>query len=359
MGLFSRKKIVSVVEATFKVKVSEFWAWWSENASRIRASVDSDGGREIQPEISEQVSKLGPHFAWVLGPHPEGEEHGHSLTLSPEGVLNYLFLTSYWLKRAPKVDGWHFYSSRQPSTALDGAAIRIGDFELKASELWLTPAIDEEKEQLDITAWSPIFAEIEERVAFQVLFLLLDEALGENGVSQWLGHIEMKDDQLAESFPLSELPEQLEIFKEKFEWKKFPLEETYTLYRFKNPEKGFPRQDLITLNTQNPRVTLDYIEAEGCLDDPIDNTGASYCFIQIPMSQFTEKKQVDIRAAWEDALEESLSKEQAGRILGGGLGTEFAYIDLLIFDGDRSMELIKQTLDQHEARQYRIIPFAK
>ena len=44
MGLFSRKKIVSVVEATFKVKVSEFWAWWSENASRIRASVDSDGG---------------------------------------------------------------------------------------------------------------------------------------------------------------------------------------------------------------------------------------------------------------------------------------------------------------------------
>ena len=358
MKLFSKRK-TPAEEVTFKQRVETFWQWWSEHAVRIRESVDQDGGATIQPEISEQVNKLGPGFAWVLGPHPEGKEKGHSFTLTPEGMLNHLFLTSFWLQQAPQTEGWHFYSSRQPSEDLKGAAIHLGEFKLKTEELWLTPEIDEEREIIHLTAWSPIFAETEEKTAYQVLFLLLDEALGENGVSQSLGRIEIKDDRLAHSFPLSELPEQVAATQAQFNWKKIPLEDSYTLYSFKQPEEGFPRQDLLTLNTQNPSITLDYFDAEGALEDPIADTGASYLFIRIPISQFPEGQQVDLRAKWEDALRETFESAQSGRVLGGGLGTQFAYIDVLIFDGEKSLATIKETLDRNEARKYSILPFAR
>ncbi|WP_411846802.1 hypothetical protein AAFN60_04550 [Roseibacillus persicicus] len=358
MNLFRKKKKV-VEEATFKSRVNEFWVWWTENADWIRESVDQDGGAAIQPTITEQVNRLGSGFAWVLGPHPEGKEQGHSFTLSPDGMLNYLFLTSYWLEHAPSIKGWHFYSSRQPSLELDGCSIRVGDFQLAAKELWLTPGIDEEREEIHITAWSPIFAEIEESQAYYVLFLLLDEALGENGVSQWLGAIEIKDDRLADSFPLSELPEQVELIKKKHQWKKYPLEDSYTGYQFKNPQENAPRKDMVTLTTQNPSVTLDYYEADGALDNPIPNTGASYQFIQIPITQFPDGEQVDTRAAIEDALQESLDKQHAGRILGGGLGRQYAYIDLLLFDGQNSLDLINESLDRQEVRKYTILPFGR
>lgn len=347
------------ITSTFKARVETFWKWWAENAPRIRSSVDQDGGAEIQPEISEQVNLLGPNFAWVLGPHPEGSEHGHSFTLSPEGMLNVLFLTSYWLERAPTIEGWHFYSSRQPSEALEGASIRIGDFNLATKELWLTPEIDEDDEVMHLKAWSPIFGEVEEGTAYQVLFLLLDEALGENGVSQWLGRIEIDDSQLADSFPLSELPEQIEEAKEKFGWDKPPLEDCFTLYSLKEPTSGAPRMDMLTLNTQNPRVTIDYLEADGQLEDPIPETGASYLFIQVPISQFPDGQQVDRRATLEDTMDEALRAQNAGRIIGGGLGQDFAYIDVLIFDGETSRNIITDSLEKNEARKFVIHPFAK
>ena len=342
---------------TFKLRVENFWLWWGANSARILESVNENGGASIQKEIIEQVALLGSSFAWVFGPHPDGKEDCHSFTLSPEGNRNYLFLTSYWLSRAPEVRGWYFYSSRQPSNELNGASIQIGDFQLKANELWITTTVDKEENKLDLIAWSPIFREIEESTAYQVLYLLLDEALGENGVSQWLGHIEIKDDQVAHSYPLPELPEQLSLAKKESEWKNISFEESYTLYRFKEPRDHFPRADLISLTTQNPKITLDYFNNEGHLDDPVAKTGASYHFIQIPISQFPRGKEVDLRAEWEDSLEEELARDLSGRVFGGGLGTDYAYIDVLLFDGEKSLQIVQDTLEKNEARKFKIQPF--
>lgn len=356
---FFKKKPNPPESATFKQRVESFWNWWSENSERILYSVNEDGGASIQQEVIEQVNQLGSAFAWVFGPHPDGSEHGHSFTLSPEGDRNHLFLTSYWLSQAPTQLGWHFDSSRQPSSAesLKGASIRIGDLQLKANELWLTATVDTDAEELDLVAWSPIFTEVEESTAHQVLFLLLDEALGENAVSQWLGRIEIKDDQTDHSFPLTELAEQVSDAKKKHGWEDVPCEDSYTGYSFKEPRKEFPRSDLLTLTTKNPKVTIAHYDAHGRLEDPISDTGASYQYISIPISQFPKGKEVDLRAEWEDLLEERLTQGNSGQVLGGGLGLDYAYIDVLIFDGERSLRIIGDTLDQSEARKFKIHPF--
>ena len=206
MKWFRRKKEeVSVPEPSrcFREKVGAFWTWWSCHSERILESVNENGGRAIQPEISDQVSWLCPDLAWVFGPAPDG--NGHSFTLSSEGDATQRFLIGYWLERAPQLPGWTFYPCRQPSTELEGAKIAIGKIEVEAKSLWISSSIDVEREKIDITAWSPHFGDIKEEQAWRILYLFLDAALGEDRTERCLGSIDLGDDRLSHSFPLTEL----------------------------------------------------------------------------------------------------------------------------------------------------------
>lgn len=225
---FFKSKSRPPAAQTYKEKVEALWAWWAAESDRILESVDGDGGGAIQPEITAAVGKLHPQLAWVFGPGADGQ--GHSFTLSAEGDRNFLFLTSYAISRAPELNGWTFYSSRQPSASVAGLEIKIGDHSIKTDSLWITPELDVEEEMIDITAWSPSFAEIGEEHSMRILFLLLDETLGEQGVESWLGVIEIGDGKLDDSLPLTELREFIEDTSTQRGWKKLPAEESYSSY---------------------------------------------------------------------------------------------------------------------------------
>ena len=71
---------------------------------------------KVVAETDEMMNQLLPGFAWVYGPGAAGYgEPGRSLTLSGEGVSHRQLLAVYWASRAPRLDGWTFYASRQPS----------------------------------------------------------------------------------------------------------------------------------------------------------------------------------------------------------------------------------------------------
>jgi hypothetical protein len=40
----------------------------------------------------------------------------------------------------------------------------------------------------------------------------------------------------------------------------------------------------------------------------------------------------------------TLKSEQSGRVLGGAFGTQFAYLDLMLFDGQNSVRLVERVL---------------
>ena len=45
---------------------------------------------------------------------------------------------------------------------------------------------------------------------------------------------------------------------------------------------------------------------------------------------------------------EAFRLDAHGRLLGGALGTQNAYIDLLLFDGGNSVETLRRVVKQHE-----------
>lgn len=79
----------------------------------------------------------------------------------------------------------------------------------------------------------------------------------------------------------------------------------------------------------------------------------------IPIHLFTAGQQVDQRSQLEDALTSAFKAEQAGKVLGGATGMDNAYIDLVLFDGNRSRHLVKSVMASTPyAEAYRQAPFA-
>ena len=88
------------------------------------------------------------------------------------------------------------------------------------------------------------------------------------------------------------------------------------------------------------RLINEYLRSKGELADPLKGTGADYVFVAFDVKILPKGNEVAIRGEIKDALDEALKSAASGRLLGGALGTENAYIDLLLLDGAASVEIV-------------------
>jgi hypothetical protein len=326
---------------TLKERVLAFWTWFSEVADDFYATIDDKRCRDLEPVVSAKVDELLPGFGWVFGPGADGK--GHSFTLTPEGVSYKRLPAYFWLSQAPHLEGWTFYASRQATTPISpDRSIQIDGLDFKAQEIWITPWVDGQEEKIDITVWHPLFDKIKESLRHTVTFLWLDEVLGEEGTSNWIGEIKLGDQRLADAMPLSELPELIDGLQKQHGWEKYPPHETFSGYRGKDPECGQLRRDVIAGTTCMMRLVYDYPLDE----NPLKEMGAEYHMIAIPADRFPQGRQVEVRGELEDAIADAFELEASGKVLGGAGGMEHFYIDLIFYDGMRSRQIVERALQQ-------------
>jgi len=142
-------------EVTFKSKVNQFWDWYKEVAARFFETIEDRRCADLADEVNQKMTDLFPNFVWVFGPGPE-DIGGHSFTISGNGVLDYQFLTEYWLAQAPKVEGWTFYSSRQPGNILESTEFKFDETRIAFDETFFNGVVDTENERVNITLVNPI-----------------------------------------------------------------------------------------------------------------------------------------------------------------------------------------------------------
>ena len=181
-----------------------------------------------------------------------------------------------------------------------------------------------------------------------MLFVFLDTLLGEYGTQQWIREMKFSEDQLKDAMGLKELRSFIQQTCEKEGWKSHAPGETGVVYRL-NPHDHFARGDISIGSTMNERLLKDYLRAEGELEDPLAGTGADYVYLTLSIEHLPEGEEVPARAVFDDALDEQLGPEGLGRVLGGATGSRFGYIDLLIFDGERSVAAIERILKEKDA----------
>jgi hypothetical protein len=339
-SLFERKPGV-VAEVTFKTRVQQFWKWYKEVAPRFYQTIEAGECPALANEVSAKVDELIPGFAWVFGPGENGQ--GHSFTLSGEGNVHRQLLTIFWLANAPKLSGWTFYAARQPGS-VRGMVMETGDNKFNPLEFWITPYVNRDKQKIDIAVWHPLFDKMPEQERWRVLFLFLDEVLGEYGTQQYIGEIKHDPKRLADSIPLEELNDFLKRAQSENDWEKSPPGGSGIIYQIKNQHTRFLRGDIVIGSTTHPVLINEYLNAEGELKDPLKGVGADYIFVAFDSRILPAGNEAGARGQIEDALDQALKSSSSGRLLGGAWGRQNAYIDLLLFDGATSVEIVKQVM---------------
>ena len=334
INFLNRKK----KEATFKKNVQEFWSWFSQNADSIHKTINNGQAQDLSDEMIRQVNKLMPGMAWCFGPGKKPENY--SFTLSPEANRNLQFLSTFWLDMAPDIPGWDFFSSKQPSNNPENFIITIRDRDFSLKEMWLKTEADEKSQVFDISVWHPHFHEMDDNARFQILFLWLDEVLGELGTEQWIGQVDFSTEEFDQAIPLLELPEFIEENQKKLEWKKPPPEESYSLYEISLSSESFPRSDTKFGNTCNMQLIGDYFDSKGDLPNLLAGSHAEYVYISFPTSSLTPGEEISERTKIEDALNRLLIESKNGRCIGSAFGNDKNYLDFIIFDGCESLEIL-------------------
>ena len=346
-------------DATFRERVHEFWNWFPDQADQLTAAVKSDNPKESLASFFDDVrAKIGG-LAWAFG--PGSTEDTLSFTVTGEGEKSRQLLAQYWLDNAVPVPGWDFYCSRQATSAEDLQAIQIevGGARVDANTMLVEMNADEENQVVDLQAWHPALETLDENNRYNIAFLLLDEALGEYGTQAKLGTIELKPSSEGQPLtkPLAELPSYLESLWAEKGWEENSPLETYTGYQ-SEPSDGFVRSDTIAGYTNVPEVVVAYLDKNGQLEeDPVDGTGASFCFVKLDRGELPEDHDP---LAFRTEIETEVARRIAGGggyVIGGATGTDFSYVDAVIFDGDRSLAAIREAIDLTHNGDFEILPF--
>lgn len=337
------KRLLGNEPPTFRTRVQEFWAWFAKNAARIYDAIEAKRSDDLQPEVSAQMDRLQEGAAWVFGPGQDGV--GHSLTFTAEGDRKRQLLTAYWLSQAPALQGWTFYATKQRDLQIDGYQIHFANQVFDPKEFWLVPHVDEQAEQIELLVWHPAFPKLEERARWTAIFLYLDEVLGELCTQSFIGEITIGDSRLAEAIPLKELPSFVDATVEKHGWTIDAPGELWSSYQTKEPTRGVLRGDIIAGSTAVFALIREV--KEGRLEpDPLEGTGAEYVYVAFSRSELPSGNEVEARGVIEEALTEALQPSGSGMVIGGAIGLDYAYIDLLLFDGKTSRGIVKKVLQE-------------
>ncbi len=342
---------------TLKERVAWFWDWFGSCADRFYVTIEDKRCAELQPETSQAVDRWLPGMAWVYG--PGANKTGHSLTLSGEGVLVKQFVAEYWLSQAPKLKGWTFYASRQASDSFDGIALHLekDNETFKPIEFWIVPYVNKQSEKIDISVWHPSIQRLPEKARFMALFLMLDELLGEHGTQNWIGEIKFSEDQLRKAIPIAELRDVISDAQREHGWKKYAPTETYSGYSLKESDSEWLRSDTVAGSCRFFRLLRDYFDAEGPCEHPLPDLGVDFVFVAIPTSHFPKGTEVAGRGEIEDDLITALEAEASGISIGGATGYTNCYIDLALYDGARSLEIVQKVLRKRRVPKQTCIHF--
>jgi hypothetical protein len=180
--------------------IAAFWAWWPSIRPRIEAAIESGDWTSIPDEMSAQVSAIDVGLSWEFG---SGQRAAHHLAVSSAGDQALRVVAERWLAAAPAADAtWEFHPARQPRPDM---VLTLGGENFEPDEVTATWTVDADRERLDVVLHHPALAALEEDGRMTAVFLLLDGALGEDGVERWIGGIDSSVEPLDGAAPFPAL----------------------------------------------------------------------------------------------------------------------------------------------------------
>ena len=340
----------------FRVRVDECWKNFVKEEAVLRQLIDSKADRE---QISEELHKLlSPAFA---NTYAEVGRKGdkYDLILSLEGDWASLFSRSYFKNRAPKevLEKWNIYVGRQSDGyAVEKFQIVMGDNSVCASDLCLWTEWRNGCADLSVYCEKMLpLIKGNINAAYQLLYILLDQAIGELAEMKFLGEIKFLDEPLdrpsiAIQDLMDDLTSNLPMTKEQLLDADRYID-LYSAYRI-NPDPSSndgTRGDIISGSTCFLSLMNGYYSDKSYAMDSLEEDGIVGGYLFYPVDTIESDSRgtqiLDLRDKITDELEKSLP--DSFMFVGGATGVNFGYIDFIAWDIRAVLEAVPKIAEEN------------
>ncbi|WP_327106416.1 DUF695 domain-containing protein [Nonomuraea glycinis] len=184
--------------------IAGFWAWWDGARPQLDAMVAAGESERSADLLGPAVSALHEGLVWEVAP---GRNAAHALVVTAAGDAELRPLAHRWAKAAPPADLlWEFHPSRPAHPRAAELSLEVAGLQFGLDRLALGLRAPRGAPRVDVTAYHPIFGELDEDARMDATLLALDWLLGEDDVARWVGDITPATFQPIDSVPAVHLP---------------------------------------------------------------------------------------------------------------------------------------------------------
>ena len=344
------------VDRSFRIRVDECWKNFVKEEAVLRQLIDSKADRE---QISEEIHKLlSPAFA---GTYAEVGRKGdkYDLILSLEGDWARLFSRAYFKDRAPKevLEHWNIYVGRQSDgNAIDRFQIVMGENSVCASDIRLWTEWENGHAMLSVYCENMLpLIKGNVNAAYQLLYILLDQAIGELAEMKFVADINFLDKPLDR--PSISLMEIMDDFVSNLSMTMEQLLDSnryidmYSAYRMNPHEesKDGMRLDIISGSTCILPMMDDFYREKTYITDSLEEDGIVGGYLFYPLDTIESDSRGTQILALRDAVTAELEKSlpDSFMFVGGATGVNFGYIDFIAWDLRDVLEAIPKIAEKH------------
>lgn len=335
---------------TFRQRTAEFWQWFTDNEPRLAAMIEKRGEEDVDKMvdfISGGVQLISGELNFNLG----GD---YEFTFTIEGK-NYLFYLLPWLvEQMPEQfrGKWHFFPCMQ-GTHGESFGFQMYGKDVQLDEVMVGLKYKEDQNYFDIRFYDEQLCSLDDNSCYNAFYIMMELTIGEALSHIYIGNVDKADGMEAGMFPLTRLEACMTVALE--EAKKEILtrpDERYSVYRMEFDTVKDLRYDMVIGTTCFSDLLQDYFNGETENADKLAACGSKAVFLVMPVGEADRSGMLKLRYEIEDRLTaEVLGKKGSGReigiLLGGTMGRDNLYIDLLLYDTPAFMEQASSLLGQY------------
>lgn len=344
------------LEMPFAKRVDAFWNWFVENETKLSdmllpaSEAEAD---DFTAFIHEGTNLISENLYFNLG----GD---HEFTFSVEGWPDLFILYPYIISRMPESlkDKWKFFPFNQGTNHPFG--FRMYGADIDTARIMVRALYQEDKNSFCITYFEKNLNALPKEESDSAMWIILEHILGEGVSFKYVNEIapaeDIEDDMIALPGLKSHMEESVKAGgKEFFENPK----DLYSSYSMTPRESEEFRFDVIVGSTCLDAVVADYYNDSTEIFDHANSFGAQAMFIVFGNADCHDgRTPLDFRHDLEDRISSEIFEPMnLGQVTGGATGTACSYIDLLIFDVQAFVNIVRPLLAQYPTHSFYISDF--
>ena len=331
---------------SFRDRVDGFWKWFGRHEAKLEELTGDRklaAGEEAGALLDKGAARLGGGVTLALSGRC-------ALTMATGGDDIWYYLLPWLAARIPEeyAKKWKIHTGRPSSRGRD-VTVERETLRLDASEVLASLEYDEIRKLFTVCFYNDTLSEREEEVALDAFGGLLEGVLGETALYLYIGGTRRLDERGKGMVPLNELEKALdEALREAGRDSFVRADQCVTVYEREPEDNEELRFDVLVGSTCWPGLLEEYYADTPGRWQRLEDRGAIACFLAFAYDGELEPM-LEVRHDLEQRLESEVlgprgSGSELGLVLGGAVGTQCVYIDLLLYDEVAFLEKVPALL---------------